>query len=240
MGLGISWVWMGLEGRDSQYGKLDGTDTLALVGDSCRTTASACWARRIIGLEEHTPDNIDEAIDHAVRHDDRIPPVHALHADPRHAAARRAPAQGPAARLRRVTRSPTPTGSSASTTATRTFPAGRRPSCCCAAFQRDFARQRSERRADRQDDAPGWKRYRNHPDLRVRAALPTRPRICDDRYAGALWADARVVSRRCAAGRVPSLTCWRNCMRSAGNVPGARRRSSGDGSMGTWCGKSDD
>ena len=40
----------------------------------------------IIGLEEHTPENIDEVdrLCRAPRH--RLPPVHALHADPRHAA----------------------------------------------------------------------------------------------------------------------------------------------------------
>jgi hypothetical protein len=29
--MGISWVWMGLEGKDSRYGKLHGTDAFALV-----------------------------------------------------------------------------------------------------------------------------------------------------------------------------------------------------------------
>ena len=68
VGLGVSWVWMGLEGEDSQYQKLQGTDTRA-------AGARAAGARDPrAGLDhhraaEHTPENIDEAIDYAVEHD---------------------------------------------------------------------------------------------------------------------------------------------------------------------------
>lgn len=31
MGLGVSWVWMGLEGKETRYRKLTGIDTAALV-----------------------------------------------------------------------------------------------------------------------------------------------------------------------------------------------------------------
>jgi radical SAM superfamily enzyme YgiQ (UPF0313 family) len=65
--MGISWVWMGLEGKDSQYGKLHGIDTLALVR-GLQAHGIHVLGSTIIGLEEHAPDNIDEVIDHAVRH----------------------------------------------------------------------------------------------------------------------------------------------------------------------------
>ena len=68
VGLGISWVWMGLEGKDSQYGKLDGTDTLSLVRN-LQANGIRVLGSTIIGLEEHTPENIDEAIEFAVSHD---------------------------------------------------------------------------------------------------------------------------------------------------------------------------
>ena len=65
--LGVNWVWLGIEGKDSQYAKLAGTDTKALVrqlqGHGIRVLGSS-----IIGIEEHTPENIDEAIEHAVGH----------------------------------------------------------------------------------------------------------------------------------------------------------------------------
>ena len=66
--MGVSWVWMGLEGKNSQYSKLDGTDTQGLVRE-LQTHGIRVLGSTIIGLEEHTPDNIDEVIDYAVRHD---------------------------------------------------------------------------------------------------------------------------------------------------------------------------
>ncbi len=66
--LGISWVWMGIEGCNSQYAKLTGVDTFALVR-SLQSNGIRVLGSTIIGLENHTPENIDEAIDHAVRHD---------------------------------------------------------------------------------------------------------------------------------------------------------------------------
>ena len=67
VGLGISWVWMGLEGKESRYRKLNGVDTRALVkrlqGHGIRVLGSS-----IIGLENHTPDNIGQVIDYAVGH----------------------------------------------------------------------------------------------------------------------------------------------------------------------------
>ncbi len=68
VGLGISWVWMGMEGKSSQYDKLNGIDTLEMVAE-LQSHGIRVLGSSIIGLEEHTPENIDEAIDYAVRHD---------------------------------------------------------------------------------------------------------------------------------------------------------------------------
>ncbi|MBI4598561.1 MAG: cobalamin B12-binding domain-containing protein [Candidatus Omnitrophica bacterium] len=65
--LGISWVWMGLEGKNSQYAKLSGVDTPTLVR-TLQTHGIRVLGSSIIGLEEHTPENIDEAIEYAVSH----------------------------------------------------------------------------------------------------------------------------------------------------------------------------
>ncbi len=66
--LGIGWVWMGLEGEESTYDKLKGVDTIALVkllqNNGIRVLGSS-----IIGLENHTPENITGVIDYAVSHD---------------------------------------------------------------------------------------------------------------------------------------------------------------------------
>lgn len=66
--LGISWVWMGLEGKSSKYAKLAGADTLTLVR-TLQSHGIRVLGSSIIGMEEHTPENIDEAIAYSVEHD---------------------------------------------------------------------------------------------------------------------------------------------------------------------------
>ncbi len=66
--LGVSWVWMGLEGEDANYSKLRGSDTRQLVRD-LQSHGIRVLGSTIIGLEDHTPDNIDAAIEYAVKHD---------------------------------------------------------------------------------------------------------------------------------------------------------------------------
>lgn len=68
VGLGISWIWMGLEGKESRYSKLAGADTLYLVRD-LQSHGISILGSTIIGLEEHTAENLPDAIEHAVRHD---------------------------------------------------------------------------------------------------------------------------------------------------------------------------
>lgn len=68
VGLGISWVWMGLEGEASQYAKLKGIDTRPLV-KQLQSHGVRVLGSTIIGLEDHCPENIDQVIDYAVSHD---------------------------------------------------------------------------------------------------------------------------------------------------------------------------
>ena len=66
--LGISWVWMGLESPQSSYAKLNGTDTLGLVRE-LRRHGIKLLGSTIVGLEHHTPENIRPEIEHAVAHE---------------------------------------------------------------------------------------------------------------------------------------------------------------------------
>ncbi len=68
VGLGISWLWMGLEGEESSYAKLKGTRTQRLVKE-LQSHGIRVLGSTIIGLETHTPENIDQAIAYAVSHD---------------------------------------------------------------------------------------------------------------------------------------------------------------------------
>lgn len=66
--MGIEWIWLGLESGASTYKKLKGTDTLDLVR-TLQSHGIRVHGSTIIGLEHHTPDNIDGEIQHAVAHD---------------------------------------------------------------------------------------------------------------------------------------------------------------------------
>lgn len=66
--LGISWIWMGLESPRSGYAKLKGQDTRALTHE-LRQHGIKLLGSTIVGLEHHTPGNIEEEIEHAVSHE---------------------------------------------------------------------------------------------------------------------------------------------------------------------------
>ncbi len=67
LGLGVSWVWMGLEGESSQYRKLNDVNTFELV-ETLQANGIKVLGSSIIGMENHAPDNMTEVIDYAVRH----------------------------------------------------------------------------------------------------------------------------------------------------------------------------
>ncbi len=66
--LGVEWIWLGLESTGNGYEKLKGTDTMALARE-LQSHGIRVHGSTIIGLEHHTPENIDEVIEHAVAHD---------------------------------------------------------------------------------------------------------------------------------------------------------------------------
>ncbi|MFZ0771922.1 MAG: cobalamin-dependent protein [Candidatus Sulfotelmatobacter sp.] len=63
--LGISWVWMGLESPRAGYNKLQGHDLTQLTRE-LREHGIRVQGSTIIGLEHHTPDNIVQEIESAV------------------------------------------------------------------------------------------------------------------------------------------------------------------------------
>jgi len=68
MGLGIGFVWMGLEGEESAYDKLKGVDTLGLV-QLLQANGIRVLGSSILGLEDHRPAGMGATIEYAVRHD---------------------------------------------------------------------------------------------------------------------------------------------------------------------------
>ncbi len=79
--LGISWIWVGLESPQSGYAKLKDSDTRAIVAD-LRKHGIKMLGSTIVGLEHHTPENIQR------RHRlcgfawHGLPSVHVVHSGP--------------------------------------------------------------------------------------------------------------------------------------------------------------
>ncbi len=184
--LGVSWVWLGLEGEHAHYAKLGGTDTLALVR-TLQEHGVRVVGSSIIGLEEHTPDNIDSVIDHAVRHETEFhqfmlytplpgTPLHAEHEANGtlldESECSDADAHG---QLRFRHRHPH-------------IKNGEETEFILRAFHRDFDVNGPSIVRITRTMLRGWKRYKKHLDLRVRKRFAWEARDLPVTYAGALWA----------------------------------------------------
>lgn len=66
--LGVVWIWMGLESASANYRKLRNSDTRELTRE-LREHGISVLGSTIIGLEHHTPENVLVEIDHAVSHE---------------------------------------------------------------------------------------------------------------------------------------------------------------------------
>lgn len=186
VGLGISWVWMGLEGKNSQYAKLTGVNTLELVR-TLHSHGIRVLGSSIIGLEEHTPENIDEAIEYAVSHDTDfhqfmlytpIPgtPLYAEHLANQTILDRseydEADIHG---QLRFNYKHPH-------------IKNGQESKFILNAFQRDFEMNGPSVLRIARTTLEGWRRYKNHLNKRIQARFAYEARELRTKYAGALWA----------------------------------------------------
>jgi radical SAM superfamily enzyme YgiQ (UPF0313 family) len=188
--LGVSWIWMGLESPQASYGKLAGTDTMKLTAE-LRSNGIKVLGSTIVGLEHHTPENILDEIEHAVRHDTDfhqfmlytpVPgtPLYAEVADQgrlldvdladihgqykfnfRHAAIERDDSK----RLLDY------------------------------AFLRDFERNGPSLYRICRTTFEGWKRFRDYADARIRARFEREARGMRVMYTSALWAMERKLRR---------------------------------------------
>jgi hypothetical protein len=186
VGLGISWVWMGLEGKDSRYPKLSGTDTQVLVRQ-LQQNGVRVLGSSIIGMEDHTPDNIDDAIDHAVSHDTEFHqfmlytpiPGTPLFAEHKAGGTLLDPECDDVAdthgQFRFNFRHPG-------------IPAGMETEFLLRAFKRDFQVNGPSVARVARTTLLGWLRHCNHPDPRIRARFRWEGRELATVYSGVLWA----------------------------------------------------
>ena len=164
--LGLTWVWLGLEGEDSRYAKLHGTDTRALVR-RLQAHGIRVLGSTIIGLESHTPENIDGVIEHAVRHDadfHQFMLYTPLPGTPLHA---ELSAQG---RMKDESQYDISDihGQSIFNYRHRHIRDGLEAELIVRAFQRDFEVNGPSVVRIARTMLAGWKRHKDHPDPRVR------------------------------------------------------------------------
>jgi len=182
--LGVSWVWMGLESPRSAYDKLKGADTLRLTQE-LHENGIKVLGSTIVGLEHHTAENIHEEIEHAVAHNTDF-----------HQFMLYTPVPGTPLFFEMQEHGRMLDGvdladihgqgqfnfqhAAISRQDSKRF--------LDWAFRRDFERNGPSIYRICRTTLEGWLRYKNDPDLRVRARFAREARSLRDGYAGALWA----------------------------------------------------
>jgi radical SAM superfamily enzyme YgiQ (UPF0313 family) len=189
VGLGISWVWMGLEGEQSQYSKLNNVETLPLVR-RLQSHGIRVLGSSIIGLENHTPDNIHRIIDYAVSHDTDFHqfmlytpiPGTPLYEEHQKRGTLLAESEFPLADTH---------GQYRFNYRHQHIPKGREEHFILDAFQRDFEVNGPSLARLIRTLLKGWKRYKDYPDKRIRDRFAWEVKPLRTTYAAAVWAMKR-------------------------------------------------
>ncbi len=186
LGLGISWIWMGLEGEGSQYTKLKDIDTRSLV-KHLQSIGIGVLGSSIIGLENHTPENIKSIIDYAVSHDTDFHqfmlytpmPGTLLHADHKKNKTLLSLKECPFADSH---------GQYRFNFKHKHIKNKQEIKYLLDAFQKDFEVNGPSVARLIKTLLNGWKKHKNYPDPRVRERIVWETRRLKDVYPGAVWA----------------------------------------------------
>ena len=226
VGLGISWVWTGLEGEDSQYQKLKKVDTRSFVAH-LQSHGICVLGSSIIGMENHTPENIDQIIDHAISHNTDFHqfmlytpiPGTQLHAQHKADGTLLPESEFPACDTH---------GQYRFNYRHRHIRNGREGEYLLNAFRRDFEVNGPSLARLIGTTLKGWRKYKNHPDQRIRSRFILKAKSLRTTYAGAVWAmkNGRGATNRwrqkwtrsladftgSSAGKQGCLPHWRECI----------------------------
>ena len=183
-------MWLGLEGKNSQYTKLSGTpDTVAFI-HQLQEHGIRVLGSSIIGLAEHTPENIDEAIEHAVSHDTEFHQFMLYTPIPGTPLFAELEAQGKLKSLAEV-----PVGDIHGQLLFNYhhphITEGQEGELLLRAFRRDFEVNGPSVVRIVRNVLRAWKKYKHHPDARIRERFAHEAKNLPVRYAGVLWASRR-------------------------------------------------
>jgi hypothetical protein len=180
---------MGLEGENSQYTKLRNIDTLPVVRE-LQSHGIHVLGSTIIGLENHTPENIDGVIDYAVKHETDFhqfmlyTPVAGtpLHAEMTSQGRMKADHEFHPGDIH---------GQSIFNYQHPHIKDGLEADFMARAFQRDFEVNGPSVARIVKTTLTGWKRHKDHPDPRVRRRMVCSVKEIATIHAAVMWATAR-------------------------------------------------
>ena len=184
--LGVSWVWMGLEGENSQYSKLRSVDTRLLV-KTLQSNGIRVLGSSIIGLENHSPENIGQIIDYAVSHETDFHQFMLYTAVPGTPFFEQHHKEG--------TLFTDDKFSAADAHGQYRFNYrhgyihdGREEKYLLRAFDHDFEKNGPSLARLINTMLKGWRKYKSHPDSRIRKRFHMKVTVLRTTYAGAVWA----------------------------------------------------
>jgi hypothetical protein len=158
-----------LEGEHSQYAKLAGVDTFELVR-RLQSHGVRVLGSSILGLEHHTPENVDRAIDYAVRHSCDFHQFMLYSPSPGTPLYRQLAERG---QLKSEEEFPWPDwhGQLGFSWRHPRITDGQESEYLLRAFRRDFEVNGPSIVRIMRTALEGWKRYKHHPDPRIRRRL---------------------------------------------------------------------
>lgn len=186
LGLGVSWVWMGIEGANSPFAKLKQIDTRRLV-KKLQSQGIRVLGSTIIGLHDHRPDQMDEVISYAVSHDTDFHqfmlytplPGTPLHEKHRNDGSLLSEGEVPLAEVHGQTRF---------NFRHPYLKPGQELQFLLKAFQEDFDVNGPSIVRLIRTTFEGWIRHRNHPEKRIRERFRREAKLLAGTHAGFVWA----------------------------------------------------
>lgn len=186
VGLGIGWVWMGIEGRDSQYRKLKDIDTHELVRE-LQSHGIRVLGSSIIGLENHRPETMDGVIDDAISHHTDFHQFMLYTPNPGTPLYQKYLESGDL--LDASEFSPADAhGQYRFNYRHKHIRNGQEEAYLLDAFQRDFQLNGPSLARLIRTLLSGWQRYKSHPESRIRERYAREVKPLRSTYAGAVWA----------------------------------------------------
>jgi radical SAM superfamily enzyme YgiQ (UPF0313 family) len=201
--LGVSSIWLGLESKQAGYAKLDGADTLKMTRE-LREHGIVLLGSTILGLEHHTPENIAQEIERAIAHETDLHQFMLYTPVPGTPLYHEMEDEG---RLLEDVDLADIHGQDRFNFRHAAISREESKRFLDSAFRWDFERNGPSLFRICRTTFQGWRRYKDHPDRRVRERFHREARMLRHAYVGVLWAMEHRLNRanRSVASQIRDL-----------------------------------